>query len=258
MPLWRSRSAQCYVLAASVALTPLSAALAQHKSLGQLFTALDRPVLFPRGINKWPLERVLDQLRQKNNLEFEIDANAFEKKLDRRDIAKSAVSFDPVSGIPTSLFLDMLLRQLDAHFETRDGKVRIVPMTERHSLYHPACLPSVDERGTRLVESKLRRPVSLKNGLERMTFGEAKNYFEDRYDVSILVDQGLFPKESKAITRRLTELPVLDKVALGTVLNSLLLQIDAAMEIRGGAILIVPKALEKRPSPALHSGAILK
>jgi hypothetical protein len=230
---------------AIVALAWASETQGQNGSLGKLFVALDRPVQFEEGISKWPLQKVLDQLRQKNNLEFVIDTDAFEKELDRKDVAKCKVSFDRVSGIPTSLFLDMLLRQINAHFETRDGKIRIVPVTDQHSVYHPACLPSREERRKETVRSKLQKPVTLAKGLDSMTFGEAKAYFEDRFDLSILVDQGLFPKADERVTERSVELPCLQNIPLEQVLKSLLAQAKATMEIRGGAVLVVPKEPEK-------------
>jgi hypothetical protein len=73
-----SKMVRWLAFAAIVSLTCSSSAQDQSGSLGKLFVALDRPVLFGRGIDEWPLQKVLDQLRQKNNLEFVIDTDALE------------------------------------------------------------------------------------------------------------------------------------------------------------------------------------
>lgn len=222
-----------------------SRAPARDPELSRLFTALDRPVMFAGGIDHWPLEQVLEKLRQRNKLEFVIDAESFARRLNRKEVGKLKVRFDPVSGITTSLFLDMILRQIDAHFETRHGKVVIVPAMKTHSLYHPACLPGLEERRRQLVEAKLRRPVTLEKGLEKMTFGEAKQYFEDRFDLTILVDQGLFPKKAEPVLELPVALPAMFDVPLERVLNMFAKQLGAALEIRGGAVLVIPLQLAK-------------
>jgi hypothetical protein len=227
-----------------MALESISEVRAQNAQLEKLFAALDRPVLVERGINALPLERVLDELRQKHDLEFVIDTEAFERKQNRKDIAKCEVSFEKASGITASLFLDLLLRQMDAGFETRGGKVRIVPATGRHIIYHPAYLPGMEERRTKIMKETLRKQVTLEKGLEEMTFGEAKSYFEDRFDISILVDQARFPKAGRKLVDRSVSLPIMENEPLEQVLKSLTTQLKAAMEIRGGAILIVPREPE--------------
>jgi hypothetical protein len=238
---------QNLVLAAVMAATSSPQAPRQENSLGSLFLALDRPIVFDQGINKRPLEEILGRLRENINLEFIIDADAFEKKLNRKDIARSKVSFDSVSGMPASLFLDIFLRQLDAHFETRNGKVWIVPMTDQHNVYHPPCLRLEDDRRRRVAEAKLQHPVWLDKGLERMPFDDARCYLQDRFDLTILVDQRLFPKASKPVGEREIELPVIANVPLEHVLKLLLEQLKADMEIRGGALLIVPREAKKNP-----------
>ena len=244
MPKWFP--AKPLMSAAILALAAYSSGQSQNnESLGKLFSTLDRPVLFEEGISEWPLEKVLDHVRKKANLELVIDTEAFEKKLGRKDVAKTKISFDRVSGIPASLFLDALLHKIDGHFETREGKVYIVPATNQHSLYHPACLPSQEARRAQLVSSSLKKPVTLTKGLSRMEFGEAKGYFEDRFGISILIDQGLFPKGSKNLLERPVELPPLENVPLEAVLESLAAQMNAAMETRGGTVLIVPKEPNK-------------
>jgi hypothetical protein len=217
---------------------------AQDRSLGKLFTALDRPVIFETGIDRMPLERALVILGQKHQLEFVLDVDAFARQQNRKDIAKSNVLFDKVSGIPVSLFLDLLLRQIDAHFETKEGKVVIVPRMKRHALYHPPCLPTQEERRRRLVEAKFRHPVTLDKGLEPMTFGEAKQYFEDRFDLNILVDQGLFPKSKGNLMEHEVALPAMKGEPLEQVLTMLAQQLHAVLEIRGGAVLLVPKGVD--------------
>ena len=39
---------------------------------------------------------------------------------------------------------------------------------------------------------KLDKPVVLEKGLEKMTLGEAKQYMEDRFDITILTDSRAF------------------------------------------------------------------
>jgi hypothetical protein len=211
----------------------------------RLLAALDQPVMFEEELSRLPLERVLKHLGQNGNLEIVIDADAFEAKLGRRDVARWEISFDRVKGIPTSLFLDMVLRQIGARFETRAGRVAIVPATKHHPLYHPACVPLEDKRRTDFMKLKLQKPVVLERGLEKMTFGEAKQYFEDRFDITIVVDEGLFPKAAKLCAQQSVRLDPLVGLTLETVLEALVVQFGATMETRGGVVLVVPMLPKK-------------
>jgi hypothetical protein len=205
-----------------------------------LLAALDQPVMFEEEISRLPLERVLKHLGQNGNLEFVIDADAFEAKLGRRDVARWEISFDRVKGIPTSLFLDVMLRQIGARFEIRAGKMAIVPATNHHPLYHPACMPLEDKRRTDLMKLKLQKPVVLEVGLDKMTFGEVRQYFEDRFDITIIIDQGLFPKAAKRCAEQSVRLDPLVGLTLETVLEALVVQFGATMESRGDVVLVVP------------------
>src|SRR5262249_24106332 len=120
-------------------------------------------------------------------------------------------------------------------------KIRIVPAPDREIFYHPACLPSQEQRRARVLDAKLQRHVNLIKGLEPMQFVEAKEYFEDRYDMTILVDQGLFPKGQEKLLNRKVELEKVENLTVQQVLKELVSQLDAEMELRGGAVLIIPK-----------------
>jgi hypothetical protein len=246
MQSWQLGRSRCHFWLLVLASALLSQAQGHGAAPGKLFAALDRPVSFEKGIDQVPLERVLKQLGQASNLEFVIDADAFEKNLGKKNIAKWEISFDKATKITTSLFLDMALRQIDGRFDIRAGKVAIIPAaSKQQGLYHPAWLPLEEKHRTIAIRSTLKKPVALSHGLDKMTFGEAKQYFEDRFDLSILVDDGLFPESAEHGSERPVRLPILEGVPLETVLEALAAQIGATTEVRGGAVLVVPMSPKK-------------
>ncbi len=90
-------------------------------------------------------------------------------------------------------------------------------------------------RKVRLMKAKLDKPVVLDKGLEKMTFGDAKQYFEDRFDITILVNEAAF-KAAESDNQNINEAQVkLDKmsgVTLGTVLRLLTAQFNGTYIIR--------------------------
>jgi len=85
------------------------------------------------------------------------------------------------------------------------------------------------------MKSTLEKPVVLEKGLEKMTFGEAKQYFEDRFDITILVNEQAF-KAAEAGEPNILEAQVkLDKmsgVSLATVLRLLTAQFNGTYIVR--------------------------
>ena len=90
-------------------------------------------------------------------------------------------------------------------------------------------------RKVRALRSKLEKPVVLEKGLDKMTFGEAKAYFEDRFDVTILINDAAF-KAADAGAEKISESEVkLEKmsgVSLATVLRLLTSQFGGTYLVR--------------------------
>ena len=95
-------------------------------------------------------------------------------------------------------------------------------------------------RRDKLIRNKLDTPVVMEQGLEKMTFGEAKDYLERTFGITILVNDKAFKirdsgaekiVESEVKLARFTSLP------LRSVLSMLLDQFD-------GAYLIHPEYIE--------------
>ena len=90
-------------------------------------------------------------------------------------------------------------------------------------------------RKIRLMKAKLDKPVVLEKGLDKMTFGEAKGYFEDRFDITILVNDAAF-KAAEAGNENILESQVkLEKmsgVSLATVLRLLTAQFNGTYIVR--------------------------
>ncbi len=83
------------------------------------------------------------------------------------------------------------------------------------------------ERRHLLMLRKLEQPVMLDKGLDRMTFGEANAYFEDHFQITILVNEKAFPKGTKSL-QAIVKLEKISGVSLRTVLQMLLDQFGAA------------------------------
>jgi hypothetical protein len=101
---------------------------------------------------------------------------------------------------------------------------------------HPLLSPAQWERRHRLMLANLEKPVILEKGLDRMTFGEAKAYFEDRFDVTILVNEKAFPKNSKSLQAQVK----LEKMSGVTLRTALQLMLDQF----GGAYVVRPEFIE--------------
>jgi RNA polymerase sigma factor (sigma-70 family) len=88
------------------------------------------------------------------------------------------------------------------------------------------------ERKYNHLRSKLSHPVVLEKGLDKMTFGEAKAYFEDRFDLTILVNFAAFPKSDKHPQEKEVQLEKMSGVSLQTALDMFMDQIGGTYVIR--------------------------
>ncbi|HEV8060675.1 MAG TPA: sigma-70 family RNA polymerase sigma factor [Gemmataceae bacterium] len=134
---------------------------------------------------------------------------------------------DELAPVPERAIADRLKSPLP--YETQEGMSPSNPV-ERERRHH-------------LILSKLEKPVTLDKGLDRMTFGEAKAYFEDRFEITILVNEKAFLVNEKAFPEGSETLEAnvkLDKlsgVTLGTTLQMMLDQF-------GGIYLVRPDFIE--------------
>jgi hypothetical protein len=122
------------------------------------------------------------------------------------------------------------------------------PGEEPHEVRRPPApgtviIPKPDD-GSREIRDLLSRPVALRQGVAVGTrLQEIVQFLHDRYDVDIRIDEKAFlASGNPRIGESRPGLPPLVNVSLSAVLQVLLHQVDAAMEIRGGTAWIVPQA----------------
>ena len=80
-----------------------------------------------------------------------------------------------------------------------------------------------------VMMSKLNKPVVLDKGLEKMTFEDAKQYFEDRFDMTILRSSKAF--EHSEFAKFKVQLDKMSGVSLRTVLQLLVDQFHGALRV---------------------------
>jgi hypothetical protein len=111
------------------------------------------------------------------------------------------------------------------------------------------------------IQIKLDQPVVLDKGLEPMTFGDAKQYFEDRFATQILVSPGLMNNEGNVLEAQV-KLDKLVGIPLRDVLEMLAGQFGATYLVHPNYVEIVslemaqPEAWiagERRVVPQVHA-----
>jgi RNA polymerase sigma factor (sigma-70 family) len=127
----------------------------------------------------------------------------------------------------------------DSHSEGQDSVVQLgggaapaAPDRPMNSEVQPLTGFAENERKYNLLRAKLNKPVVLEKGLDKMTFGEAKNYFEDRFDLTILINFAAFPKKNDHPQDMDVQLEKMSGVSLQTALDMLMDQIGGTYVIR--------------------------
>jgi hypothetical protein len=202
---------------------------------------LDTKVTLDKGLQAGTkLKDALDFLSDRYDADFVIDKPAF-KKAGKEDISATRVELRKVAGVSLKVVLYMVLDQLEATFELRDGAVRIVPDDKPASLAERLRPPQRWHR--KPLRAKLSAPVTVKQFPDDTTLSEAIEFFEDRYDLTILIDRQAFVlAKIQDIEKQTVKLAAQDKVPLGKALAELLKPARATFLLREDFILIVPAA----------------
>jgi hypothetical protein len=223
----------------------------------ELVKKLNRPVLLERGIDpNTSLRMFLDRTAKKYGVAIKLDTPAFKAK--GVDIENEKVTFDKVAGIPLGLLLELVLKQVRAAYEGKDGLVNVIPAAPERKVQFERLDEKRRNFGAAEIKRKLGSGVTLERGLEKIMFDEAKSYFEDRYDLIIVIDYGSFPRKGaygpfpkkageRPPWRRNVSLPIMKDIPLDKVLKQLTDQIDADYEIRDDVVLIV--STKNAPKP---------
>ena len=222
----------------------LSVSWAQDPANADLMKKLNRPATYERGIPfDTSVKDFLDSVSKKFEFTIEIDKDSFKSQGGAKEIEKEKVGFDKSAGIRLGMVLELVLKQAGATYEAKNGVLRIIPISPgKMTVFEPLDATEKDRR-VKETRKKLSEPVNLEKGLEKMTFGEARDFFADRYDINIIIDFGAFPKKAgeKSPDRRKVELEKTKDVSLLTILKLLTQQIRASFEIRAGTIVIIPQ-----------------
>jgi hypothetical protein len=114
-------------------------------------------------------------------------------------------------------------------------------------------VPKVDD-GSDEIRDRLAKPVKLREGVAAGTpLEDILDHLGRRYDLDIRIDQKAFENAgNQGVGRKKTWLPALENVALDTVLQVLLDQVDARLEVRGRTVWILPPA---GPQPLVRKQA---
>jgi WD40 repeat protein len=155
-------------------------------------------------------------------------------------------------------------------------KVKVVPgkppparsANEAEEINRPPAPGTMTVANWEHVRMLLARPISLVRQDELPPWWLLKDvldYFNDRYDLDIRIDEAAFKKIGKtAIGEQKHQLPALWRVRLLTVLHLLADQIDAKPEVQGDTVWIRPRNKTQsladcmRPTPRSFKGQLAK
>jgi hypothetical protein len=202
---------------------------------------LDGKVTLDKGLQPGTkLKEALDFFEDRYDLTIRIDEAAF-KKAGKEGVGATKVELRKLAGISLKVVLYMVLDQLEATFEVSDHAVRIVPAAKPASLAERLRPPRQWVR--RHLRAKLSDLVTFKEFPDDTTLSEAIEFFEDRYDLTILIDRQAFVRAKILdIDKQTVKLAAQDKVPLGKALAELLKPVRATFLLRDDFILIMPAA----------------
>ena len=116
-------------------------------------------------------------------------------------------------------------------------------------------LPYLQRQAGDRLPGHLLRPVNLAKGIDATPLKDALEFFADRYDVTLLIDEMAFKKIGKErIGEAKVELPAVEGISRAAALYFLLAPLDATLEFRNDQVVVVPLAkpqgLAERLRPA--------
>jgi hypothetical protein len=202
---------------------------------------LDGKVTLDKGLQPGTkLKEALDFFEDRYDLAIRIDEVAFQKA-GKEEVRATKVELRRLSGVSLKAVLYMVLDQLEATFEVSDHAVRIVPAAKPASLAERLRPPQQWYR--KPIRAKLSNLVTFKQFPDDTTLTEALEFFEDRYDLTILIDRQAFIRAKvNDIEKQTVKLAAQDKVPLGKALADLLKPARATFLLREDFVLIIPAA----------------
>jgi len=204
---------------------------------------LDLKVTLDKGLRAGTkLAEALDFLEDRYDFTIRIDEPAFQKA-GKEKVGATKVELRKLSGVSLRAVLYMILDQLEASFEIRDGAVRIFPVDK------PASLAERLRPASQQVRKAIRRNLSAEVPIgdakafgDDTTLAEAIEYLEDKFDLTILIDNRAFIRAKIAEIEKQTVKPAAqEKVPAGKFLEDLLKPAGATFILREDFILVVPR-----------------
>jgi hypothetical protein len=239
----------------AVALIWLVWGLRQGRAGDQVQAELERRITLKDGIPvNTPLKDALAAIRKVAHVKFRVDGKAFERKLGVQEIEEQPIRLARMRGVRLGTILQVVLEQVVATYSTEGDVILIVPAGKRRNVE-----PMSRERAE--VEKRLRRKlaskVTLEEGVKPDCLADALEAFGERFDLNIAIGSGPYPGERalggpmmmampRYIGHQGVELPKTADAPLGSVLRSLLEQVDGDYEIHDNLILVVPRKSKKR------------
>jgi hypothetical protein len=197
-----------------------------------------RPVSLDRAFKDGRLLKdALEFLSDRYDLQIRIDEAAF-KKAGKERPGEAKIVMGRVIVVSLDTALHIILDQVDAGMEIRNGAVWVVPLAKPQSLAER--LRPIHKR----VRTKaLNTSVELSKGLPADTpLSDALEYLEDRFDLTLYLDTKAFERAGiKSIGERPVKLAAHENVSLAAVLQELLDPADATFVQRETMVLIIPK-----------------
>jgi hypothetical protein len=115
---------------------------------------------------------------------------------------------------------------------------------------------AASSRAENPLEEKLNKSITLDKGIDRNSrLKDVLEFFTDRYDLPLRLDEGAFKKQLKIdqVGDQPVRLPQLSGVRLGLVLDLLAKQVGGGYEIKNDHVEIAPPSREKKTNPPKSS-----
>jgi hypothetical protein len=225
-------------------------------ALGQANEALVKKLNGPVADGHWlpikpSLKEFLDCVTKKYGVQIDLHTKEFKAPKSGGAIELEKIEFEQLDRtvprqLPTvriGMALDLVLKQVGATYEPKDGVLHIIPRAAGKKTAFEPLDAQEEKRRDEQTQKMLKTPTSVETGAEPIEFGDMMVFLQDRFDLTILIDYGAFPKEAGQIplSQRPVRLPRKLDDSLENVLKYLSVQIKARPEVHDGIIVIVPQ-----------------
>jgi hypothetical protein len=135
------------------------------------------------------LKAMIEFLNSKYELKLRVDEDAF-RRAGTDQVNDKPIRLKQMLDIPLAFVLELMARQVGGTVRAEKNQVLIVPgHRELASVLRPA--------GDRLME-KLAEKVTIEKAINNAPLGDILEYFGDKYELTIVVDEWSFPKTDPA------------------------------------------------------------